>query len=317
MRKNYLHVNTTTILKTLSSSPDQLMQFTNLFNMDIPVTTTTITVINKLLSVYKLYYRNVLFLRQDTTSAEKESIKYFHKLFPNQTVESFDEMENIFSEICTSNGYCFQGGKTTGYYGPYIWLTNSTIDYSVDLLGTIHTVSVTFMDDFISRGWLRYYSSDLYGAAGWANTDGKLYAMNDAYPSRNDDTFNISYLKHETQHLIDYKEYPTLKSDSLEFRAKIIELIYYNDTEKLYKIIEESNNNPENSHSYASFMIVKLLEFYKLKLNNIDIQTLTIIKNKLKSIFDIHSKYLNNNTNDNELITFIEWYIKENNSVAL
>jgi hypothetical protein len=67
-------------------------------------------------------------------------------------------------------------------------------------------------------------------------------------------------LKHEAQHVEDRKKFPGISSVHLEYRAKLVELIYaVNFKAFLYILAEACADNPNNTHSYAAYLIVKNL----------------------------------------------------------
>ena len=73
-------------------------------------------------------------------------------------------------------------------------------------------------------------------------------------------SFQISYLKHEAQHAVDKMNYDSMDSVVMEYRAKLVELIYYPDISKFLDfLLEADKENPKNSHSYASFLIISKL----------------------------------------------------------
>ena len=58
----------------------------------------------------------------------------------------------------------------------------------------------------------------------------------------------MSYLKHEAQHFDDYNRFPHLKQGHqahLEFRAKLVELIYVESLKGFLKFLSEAENEPE------------------------------------------------------------------------
>lgn len=73
-------------------------------------------------------------------------------------------------------------------------------------------------------------------------------------------TFKISFLKHEAQHSLDKRLFTKITSSELEYRAKLVELIYWED-EKIIKMIhlESDNNADKNSHSIASHRVISEL----------------------------------------------------------
>lgn len=93
---------------------------------------------------------------------------------------------------------------------------------------------------------------------GWANEDG-LYCNLKCYKDLEGEEFQVSYLKHEAQHLYDYKYFPGLKSKELEYRAKLVELIYSKKHLILKKFLNDAKNDPDFPHPYASYNIIKNL----------------------------------------------------------
>ena len=52
-----------------------------------------------------------------------------------------------------------------------------------------------------------------------------LYCVEWAY-APDTENFEVSYLKHEAQHLADFQRFPGLPSAELEYRAKLTELAF-------------------------------------------------------------------------------------------
>ena len=67
-------------------------------------------------------------------------------------------------------------------------------------------------------------------------------------------------LKHEAQHFADMIDFPELKSADLEYRAKLVELIYYTSEKgRFIRIIQEAGNDSSHPHKYAAHLILKEL----------------------------------------------------------
>lgn len=308
MKKYYLNIDTPTIIKQLSAQPEALLNFINQFNMDIPINLTSIPEINQILTIYKYYYTNILFFKKSSDQSEIATIQFSQHFFKNSSITNFEQLEQHCQVICEKYGYHCQTGKTNGIYGPYIWKTNQEKTYTTEVLNKHYHVKVIFMSDFIASGWLRYYSLGAYGTAGWADKDGTLYAVDSVYPDKTSPDFLISLLKHETQHLIDYQQFPFLTSETLEFRAKIIELLYYNNPNKLNNIIDEAKNNPNNGHAYASYLLLQLFKKISFNITNINDQNYDKIKPILKTIFDTHTNYLRILKEKSSLKHFVDHY---------
>lgn len=263
MRQKYLHVQTQALLQEFENNPQAKQAFIERFDLSRPLDMSIPKQMAKILHTYHIYFHSALYLQTSTEAAEAEALTYAQTHFDLPQESTFSDMEICFQEICEANNYHFLGGRTTGYYGAYIWKTEESATFDVEIFDERLTVPVIFMGDFIIKGWLDYYSGGLYGAAGWAHHNGTLYAVAQRYPNKTDQSFLISYLKHEGQHLLDYKMYSDITPTTLEFRAKLVELFYYSDNTKIKDIWEEAMDNPENSHSYASYFIMTLLKKYK------------------------------------------------------
>ncbi|MCM1241719.1 MAG: hypothetical protein NC314_02670 [Roseburia sp.] len=77
-----------------------------------------------------------------------------------------------------------------------------------------------------------------------------------------DESFTVSLLKREAQHTMDLSQYPHMSSEDLEYRAKLVELIYSCKRNLFQKFIHEADTSKENNgHSMAAYRIIE--EFVK------------------------------------------------------
>ena len=113
------------------------------------------------------------------------------------------------------------------------------------------------MDGFITGGWLDYFSLGKVGAGGWVTDKGATYFKH-KYDTTSEE-FQVSLLKHEGQHFFDLKRHPKMQSADLEYRAKLVELIYYNDMKCFLNFLERKSNDDirTHPHSYAERKIVQ------------------------------------------------------------
>jgi hypothetical protein len=167
-----------------------------------------------------------------------------------------DELEAVIAERLAAAGLHFLGGLTGGYYGPYVWRETDRTDYTVELpLGT-ETLTVFWMGGFLMRSWLDWLSDGEAGAGGWAKDEG-IYCVRAAYADEVDTPkFTISFLKHEAQHHADFR-LGGLSSRDLEYRAKLVELLYYPDASFLGSLLTSADlRDKDNAHAYAAAAIV-------------------------------------------------------------
>lgn len=228
-------------------------------------------VIHKIDAVFQAYYRQIFWQGESAEAAWKKMCLRFAEMFEIpvpalNTAQQLDEfwygvIEGRLEQAVTGEGYQYLGNDTQGYLGPYIWKRTVPTTYRVKLPHTITRYTVNMLTGFVSRSWMAFLSFDKIGAGGWAAEDGtlccikKLYAGGILNPK-----FRIHFLKHEAQHVEDRKRFPGISSTHLEYRAKLVELIYAARFKTfLYILAEACADNPNNTHSYAAYLIVKNL----------------------------------------------------------
>lgn len=218
------------------------------------------TLIIEVLKCYYKYYVAVL-TNNDAQKAEKQLTVSLAKILMINEDTDLDAIETKFEGIFSEKGYTFLGGRTTPYMGPYIWKKTIREDFYVELPCGNQKLTVFFISEFLMLSWLHFATFGKHYAGGWAKEEGIYYvdAGNKAIDIHSAD-FQIWFLKHEAQHLSDYAKYPNLEQASLEYRAKLVELIYYPDTfDKLGTFINQSKNDMSLAHPYAAYLIIKRL----------------------------------------------------------
>lgn len=186
--------------------------------------------------------------------------KYFGDLAESKYADLELRLSGVEEELVPAfkeRGLNFLGGTTQGYFGPYIWKTTTPVTYDVELPSGIQQYRVQMMDDFISRSWTDYISGGKTGTGGWSS-GGEMYCVAKSYKDELDKpSFQISFLKHEAQHAYDNAHHPDMSTTILEYRAKLVELCYYQTNEIFYKFLAQaSDSDKSNSHAYASYLII-------------------------------------------------------------
>lgn len=218
--------------------------------------------LDELFQIYQLYYIECFYEKLDREAACNNMKNRFIKFFKiKEDIEEFYMIEeNHIANAFKSKGYYFLGGCTSGYFGPYIWEKSELKEYDVELPEKKTRYKVRLNSKFKSNSWLSYISYDMFGVGGWADPDGTITCVAEKWEI-DSDNFKISLLKHEAQHQEDYIRYKNLTSTELEYRAKLVELIYYSDLSKLKSIISEADgSNTLNGHAMAAYRIVKEME---------------------------------------------------------
>ena len=220
---------------------------------------TEYTFLNPFLDAYQDYFRTCfgagLAGAADLKAVEREACIGLEKRLQallEMPEADLDQLENAFHEKTQAAGLECLAGETQGYHGPYIWEETTRADYEVELPLGIETLTLFWMDGFIMRSWLDWLTDGDAGAGGWAKPEG-IYCVRKAYAEVIDKPrFQISFLKHEAQHHADMRQWD-LSSSDLEYRAKLVELMHYEDASFLKSLLIEGDlGNPDNSHAYAA-----------------------------------------------------------------
>ena len=251
--------------------------------------------INALDQIYQQYYRDVFWHKKRIVDAES---RLFSSLWTfcgeDESYPKDSQIEEKVESIVREQGYAFLGGCTAGYYGPYIWEKSTKETYEVELPSGIETYSVIMMDGFVSNSWLDFISFGKVSTGGWIGDDGTLCCIKSLY-NLESKAFSISFLKHEAQHGYDKRLFPNITSTELEYRAKLVELIYWEDEKIIMSFHREAESCDEkNSHALASHRLICDLS---RKLFDCDYETdILLFSSKLDEIRIVAKELLQNDT---------------------
>lgn len=212
--------------------------------------------VRNVVTTYYRYFTEVLTKRMSLNAGKRMLLAELNKIVTADTIETVEEkLKHEF----LARGYHFLGGKTQPFWGPYIWKTQESRSFNVTIPSGTEQLMVHFMRDFLMVSWLDFATFGLASTGGWAKDDG-LYCVSERYGLiENNPEFEVSLLKHETQHVADYRVFPDLEAKDLEYRAKLVELIYYPTKDKLFEFITQAADNVTNAHAYAAHTIVSRL----------------------------------------------------------
>lgn len=215
--------------------------------------------LDAILVCYQKYYRDVFYRELDAAEAEARLRGRLETLLGAEGAASLnkpDELDEIeerrIAPLFCEKGYFFLGGRTSGYYGPYVWKTEELKQYSVELPDGTQEYAVKLLDGFLSRSWIDHLTFGKIGTGGWTGGDGLIHCVRSAYDLESED-FRVSLLKHEAQHAQDLARYGQMSSADLEYRAKLVELIYSSERNLLCKFALQANDSQaENGHAAAA-----------------------------------------------------------------
>lgn len=176
---------------------------------------------------------------------------------PRDLTQAMEAVENRLAALLEPRGVHYLGGRTQGYFGPYLWQTTTRQTCQVELPDRVQPCKVCLLSGFLSNGWLDYLSLGRIGAAGWQDGD-TLYCVLHRYRGGiQSEAFQVSFLKHEAQHTYDRECCGETAGVLLEYRAKLVELIYSSSISCFKGMLCSADpSSPANSHAYAAWRLV-------------------------------------------------------------
>ena len=213
--------------------------------------------LNEILKVYQKYFRDVFYLGLSMEEAERNLSNGLAFLF-SADCRDLDILEACYAaRQFTEFGYSFLGGRTGGFYGPYVWKTTESRTYMVELPDGVQEYTVNLLDGFIFKSWIDYLSFGEVGTGGWTDSDGIINCIKSAYDLESE-SFQVSLLKHEAQHAQDLRRGKDISSEQLEYRAKLVELIYSRERNLMSQFLQEADaSRGSNGHAAAAYRIVE------------------------------------------------------------
>ena len=253
-------------LRSAISYVKQFPEQTNLYNrfMDVYeheqyMTYEVDAELNNILTAYQQYYRDAFYLcigQEQAANKLRDRLAVLLGIEDN-SIALCDMEQNQLVKLFMNRGLHFMGGKSSGYYGPYIWRTTETVSYDVELPDDIQAYTAKLLDGFITRSWIDYLSFGEIGPGGWADGDGYINCVKSAWDFESE-SFRVSLLKHEAQHTRDLEMNKDMSSEDLEYRAKLVELIYSSERNLLQAFAQEADDSDaSNGHAMAAHRIVK------------------------------------------------------------
>lgn len=212
--------------------------------------------LNEILLLYQQYFRSIFYLgieESDAAAALLRGLQSKLGLLNGDESALAAALEHSFHLA----GYHFLGGKTSGHYGPYIWKTTVPTTFTVELPDTTSRYTVNILRDFLFRSWMDYLTFGAMGTGGWTSPDGTIHCVEKAYDFESE-SFQVSLLKHEAQHAEDLRRWPEMQPQDLEYRAKLVELIYTKQTDLLEKFMQQADQSRTgDGHALASARIAE------------------------------------------------------------
>lgn len=219
----------------------------------------------RVIALYRAYWREAAVHPAARDGAEQDLLQALGVTL-GMAHPTWDGVEAALSVQLAREHLFLLGGRTGLLRELMVWAGRTEKTYDVKLPeGRQHT-HVFFLDRFQSAGWARWLTCDRTGTGGWTRPEG-LYVVASSYRSFKDETFRVNFLAHESQHFADQRRFPHLQAWEKEYRAKLVELVYADETRgRVLRSLEaDQGDDPASPHSYADRrLLLRLRERLRL-----------------------------------------------------
>jgi len=226
---------------------------------------TTDSLIINALTIFQNYWTDVLMKKESLSAAGEKNrllLMNFISSYNQRPGEiqrnnlNMDNMMPVLSNLLKQNGYYSRIDRTGNIMDLIIWTKQLKETYTINIADTVVNVPVIFIDSTITLGWEGYATFGHFYPGGWTSAD-TLYCIKKDYDISSE-KFRVSYLTHETQHLLDAKTYSGYSRWMAEYRAKLAELSTAEQT--VYSLIDAfikgSKNDSRLTHPFAEHKLI-------------------------------------------------------------
>lgn len=203
--------------------------------------------------LFRAYWHEALLSPSSRQAAEQALAQGLRKLAQAPETASLDELDPLIIERLHSAGFDALMGRTSPLRELILWRNYALRRFHVALPEGERSVQVAILENFAVMGWADYATCGLRGAGGWAR-DHMLYAVRPRYADLRGEDFTVTFLGHETQHLVDLERFPGFEPWRLEYRAKLAELALAAKSRGriLGKLLEDQGDDPQTPHAFAN-----------------------------------------------------------------
>ena len=228
-------------------------------------------IVNDISNIYREYWREELLKensqdRIDTVLYENIMDYLIANNLTNLTRDSLSQTikdDSELTRILEEEGYHSRFIYRNGFQDLFIWNKETINNYDVILPKDTIDAKVIFIESYHLNGYDNYASIGSSQVGGWAQKESATLYCNKSTYDLNSEKFRVSYLKHESIHFTDLNDYPNLSSADLEYRAKVIELMYCTDKTAIGRALEFLYSADftfrTHAHPYANAAIIKNL----------------------------------------------------------
>ena len=210
-------------------------------------------VVAELIKLHRIYWRKALLDPDARESLEDGLATQVSDVTGMPSGTALESLPGFLEE----RDYHVITGRTPPLLELIVWKTNRTETTPISLSDGEHEIPVIYLEDFKSRGWSRFATFGRASPGGWSDSSG-LHCVTESYDTASEN-FRISFLKHEGRHYVDLTHYPALAPPDLEYRAKLEELAFADET--MERLLAKFSGNAAlietAPHSLANYRVVE------------------------------------------------------------
>jgi len=242
-------------LEGCADGEEHLAKYRRIFEGDGYVLEADDPQVQAILRVYEDYLKHVLTTEMSVAQRKKYVVGCFREFFPN--VRTYVKFTKAFPAYFEERGYFASFGVVSPFPTLSLWEKQTKHEIEVELPEATVMMNVYEMDGIITRGWYDYLTFGKVGTGGWVSLDG-CYYFKQFYDASSED-FQVSLLKHEGQHFHDQGMNFAMPSHELEYRAKLVELVYLQEQNVFNSFLDRMSDDIKNPHGHANKRIVAAL----------------------------------------------------------
>lgn len=179
------------------------------------------------------------------------------------SLQKYIKDDSELKKIIEKEGFKVDFKFRNGFQELFIWNKESTKKYDVILPKETVKTTVVFIESYHINGYDDFATLGDSQVGGWAIKESATLYCNKGTYDLDTEKFEVSYLKHESLHFTDLNNYPNLSAADLEYRSKVIELMYCTEAtiyDNIGLFISGANETDRNnSHPYANYILIQNL----------------------------------------------------------
>ncbi len=255
----------------------------------LPLDTSLPAPVAAILQAHRAYWTAVMTKGQTMQEAERDLSAELARL--TGVTGDLDAQTEAARQLIESNGLHALAGVTAPFRELMLWRQESSSMQAIELPDEKIDIRVTLLDGFVSKGWLGWATCDRSNTGGWATSDGMMVVAS-SWDLQSEE-YRISLLAHESKHFSDYRRFLKLASPDLEYRAKLVELILADKTQRqlLEAFTLQSARDRAQPHAFAAYWLTTNLRA-RLKIDKLTDAPAAAVREAARAELDAHTSKL-------------------------